>query len=146
MNNEKVVSLDLSTVMSAGYLTREGVYSERFLSAGHFLPLSQEDINVLLDYYCFVETLPSKNSQVIVGLARPRDLSLEDLKISSRLSTPIFNHLHRARSDSSEEAIRPIDSLDLAKQFIAAETMSEAGNIMTQARVAKAWPEFLEST
>ncbi|KAI9647506.1 hypothetical protein NHQ30_003891 [Ciborinia camelliae] len=130
---EKAVSLDLGWVESAGTVAENKDVEEGLDSAGFLIPITQESLCGLLDYYCNpAREINELNCQTAVGVATPAYANAKGkefplvLKRSLWRSLTIGETLDSSQSDPASENKK----LDYAELLAKAKSMLQAVKIV----------------
>ena len=138
-HGEKAVSIDLGVMVSDGVLAENHDLMNRLLAPGLFIPLSHTELFALLDYYCdpTLALLTALTCQCIIGIETPAKLRAQGIEEAPWMRTPLFRHMYHMDGHETAFADVPNESLDLAKSFAAARSLSEAGATVTQGLIKK---------
>lgn len=131
---KKVVSLDLGYVLDEGYVARNKGLRNHLERLGFLRPNTLAQLFAILDYYCNPEgTFRPEESQVVMGLELPANITARGGDVSPRLSKPLFRHLHVVESSSEAkiESNKQVQSFTSA--FIAASSVAERGLVVAEA-------------
>ncbi|CAG8976538.1 hypothetical protein HYALB_00011015 [Hymenoscyphus albidus] len=130
---ERAVSLNLGVMLENGFLASKTDLRERILTGGFLTGVTPSEFFAVLDKYCnpSQKVLNVDESQLIIGLAPPSKILKRANKDFPFPTLPFYQHiLHRASNKTDEG----LDGLARNRQqFIAAETLEEAGAIVSRA-------------
>ncbi|TVY75995.1 Highly reducing polyketide synthase azaB [Lachnellula suecica] len=131
---EKATALDLGIVLSDGFLADNTHILDRLLRQGVMLPLAQDELYALFDYYCDPSrTFPTPaDAQVVTGLDLPGKIQARGKEVPYALRQPLFRKLHQIESPV-ESTSAAQQSLNYKTQFAAAGTLAEAGLLISEA-------------
>lgn len=136
---EKATALDLGILLSEGFVAEHGHVMEWLLRLRDMLPIAQDELFALFDYYCDPQLpVPTPfSSQVITGLETPANMREQGRDISYAMQAPLFRHMHQI-DGSCQASARPTESvLDFKALFEAAASLTEAGDIVSEALKTK---------
>jgi hypothetical protein len=135
---QKAVSIDLGAMVSDGYLADNKEVMDRLLSQGSMLPISRDNLNALLDYYCdpSLDTLSLLECQAVVGINTPQRIRAMGCDDPSWLHYPIFRTMHHLPGSDTQTGVTS-SKRDFRDEFLKASTLTGAGAIVADALVAK---------
>ena len=138
-HGQNTVSLDLGAMMSEGLLAENAALRDRVLGSGNLIPISQETLFALLDYYCnpALDLSSPSYCQPIIGIQTPANVREKGFEEGYWLHAPLFRHLWQIESSAKSSGTPSEQGIDYKKQFRKAASLSEAGSAVTQAMVAR---------
>lgn len=140
---EKAVAIDLGMVLDEGWVAERKHISGRVRAFDHLLPISQDHLFALLDYYCDPRTsFPSPVAgQIVTGIEIPALILQSGRSIPESMERPLFRAMHQIRPGGKDAAAgtttRGRVEQDFAARFAEAETLETAGLIIADALRAK---------
>lgn len=137
---EKAVSINLGAMVSDGYLAENEQVKERLLSYGSMLPITRNDLNSLLDYYCdpSLGVLPLEKCQTVIGINTPQNIQALGRDEPSWLQQPFFRAMRHIPGDQfSGDTEASKATRDFRASFSDASTLAESGAVVSEALVDK---------
>ncbi|KAL9608147.1 MAG: hypothetical protein Q9167_006999, partial [Letrouitia subvulpina] len=138
---EKAISLDLGIILSEGFVAADEDMMKRLTRKGDLFPLSLDELNVQLDYYCnpTLPVLAPNKSQLVTGIKIPPAIPMNGRGSVPWVDRPLFRHLHQmeARRESLSSTAATAQAINLSTAFQKAGSAQEAGDVVTQALVKK---------
>lgn len=136
---EKAVTLDLGIVLSEGFVAENQHIMERLMRLGLFLPIEQNELLALFDYYCNPSINLAKpfQSQIVTGLELPANMHVKGSEIPLAMRQPLFSHMHQIDSSESGSSKAVEQSLDTKILLLEASSMADAGMIVAEALKVK---------
>lgn len=139
--NEKAISINLGAMVSDGYLVENEKVMERLLSYGSMLPITRDDLNSLLDYYCdpSLDVLSLETCQSVVGINTPQNIRALGRDLPSWLQQPFFRRMHQIPGDQTSQitGTSSASTRDFKAEFCNAVTLVDAGALVSEALVIK---------
>ncbi|KAH7398510.1 hypothetical protein BKA66DRAFT_605570 [Pyrenochaeta sp. MPI-SDFR-AT-0127] len=137
---ERAVSLDLGAMLGHGVLAEDDVLRERLFKGGLLSGVSPALMFGLLDYYCDPDRglLTQEASQVCIGVAPPsklRNKVLDDP--SNHINLPFYSHVVNSGKGSQAEGGAESVSAKNKAEFLAAESITKAGDVVSRALVGR---------
>jgi len=135
---EKSVSINLGAMVSDGYLTENQDVMTRLLAHGAVVPISRNDFNSLLEYYCnpALDVLSLLECQSVIGINTPQNIRSLGFDEPSFLQQPMFRTMYRFPGLENEENAS-FSTRDFRGEFVKAANITEAGAVVAEALVAK---------
>lgn len=135
-SGEKAVALDLGIMLSEGFVAENQHVMDRLKRVGVFLPIHQNELFAIFDYYCNPSSGPAKTfkSQVITGLEIPNNMLAQGAEIPVAMRQPLFRHMHQidaSGAGSSNAASKP--ALDTKVMVMQAESSAAAVAVVAEA-------------
>jgi hypothetical protein len=133
---EKAIALDLGVMLENGFLASKKALRERILAGGFLTGITPPEFFALLDKYCNpdLEILSVTESQLMIGLAAPSKILKKAAKESPFPTLPFYHHIMYRVSQNEHAQNSEMDgSATIRQQFLAAETLAEAGAIVSEA-------------
>ncbi|KAI0147452.1 putative polyketide synthase [Xylariaceae sp. FL1272] len=138
---EKAVSLDLSLLVGEGYLADSPEAQERFIKLKQVLPMTQDEVMSLLDYFCDKDVPIDKiPSQVVLGLELPNNMRRRGVEPAGWSREPLFANLHQMpASEATEESQvqQKGSGVDVVHGVAKATSRREAGDVVARALASK---------
>ncbi|PVH92931.1 hypothetical protein DM02DRAFT_677173 [Periconia macrospinosa] len=100
---QKAVAVDFGPVQEFGMLaSRENMFG-RFMQSGQWVPVAEEELLAMLDYYCDSTTRIDQpyKAQPILGFQPPRRLIAQGQPVPDALQTPLWSQMHNIRHEES---------------------------------------------
>jgi hypothetical protein len=142
---QKAISLDLGLMEEVGLLAADSALMASAKSTGVFTPLVPLHLFGALDHYCNPSLpIPAPDkSQLLIGIAPPEDLRIQNLEPASWMYRPPFAHMFNlpasdgdiADRSTSDPSTSPI--INLATALAQVNTLKEAGALITKALMSK---------
>ena len=132
---EKSIALDLGIVLSEGYLAENETVMNRLMRLGLFLPIEQEDLFAMFDYYCDQgrEIAESFQSQLITGLEVPANMVANGSEIPLTMRSPLFAHMRQIDSNAETSSSSKDKASGLHAAFKGATSKEEAQAVVAEA-------------
>jgi len=133
---EKAIALDLGVMLENGFLASKEALRKRILAGGFLTGVSPSEFFAILDKYCnpHQDILSIDESQLIIGLAPPSKILKKAAKELPFPTLPFYHHiLYRASQNEHAQNDDLDGSAKTRQQFLAAETLAEAGAIVSDA-------------
>ncbi|MCJ1437217.1 hypothetical protein MMC27_006603 [Xylographa pallens] len=137
---EKATSLDLGIVLGEGFVAENSQVRDRLLRVGLLLPLQQDELFALFDYYCnpCLNSLPARyQSQVITGLELPANLAARGKDVPLALRQPLFRQMHQIDGSGQIASTETTRAVDLKALYTGAGSLPEAGVIVAEGLKSK---------
>ncbi|TGO14403.1 hypothetical protein BTUL_0053g00020 [Botrytis tulipae] len=136
---QKAISIDLGVMISGGFLVENPKILERMLSHGSMLPITRDNLNAILDYYCnpSLPILSARECQTVVGINTSRNIRMMGRDEPSWLQQPIFSALGLLPETYGAVDALSTDARDFRAEFLAASSLVDAGAIVSRALVVK---------
>lgn len=137
---EKAVALDLGIMLSEGFLAENQHVLDRLKRIGIFLPIHQDKLFAMFDYYCNPGRGPVKpfQAQVITGLEIPANMIAQGAEVPIPMRQSLFRHMHQidaSRGDTSNAALE--QTADTKLMFMEAGSLAEAAAVVAEALKVK---------
>ena len=133
---EKAISLDLGVILSEGYVAENEEVMDRLNRVGLFLPIPQNKLLALFDYYCDPKRhLPRLfEANVITGLELPANMIARGADIPIAQRQPLFRQMHQIEASEETGASTSTDQAqDTVRMFKEAKSSEEAVELATAA-------------
>ena len=143
---EKAVSIDLGVMVAEGFLNENEHLLHRMLDSGLYIPLQQNDLFALLDYYCdpALDILTLRTCQTIVGIETPASLRAKGVEEPPWMRKPLFSLTYQVDAVGGDSQNRNLlsgehanDIFDFRTLFASARSLSEAATVARQALIKK---------
>jgi hypothetical protein len=136
-NSQKAISLDLGWMESIGTLHESEFLRQQLETAGHAVPIPQSYFLAILDKYCDPDLQVGTNVHVAFGLRMPSDLRAQNKEALPWMARNTFNHLDQHDSQDASLVEVQTSITDYHALFQAAETQSDAVQIVQHGLVKK---------
>lgn len=132
---EKATALDLGVILSEGFVAENQHIMDQLMRLSLLLPISQDELFALLDFYCNPSTkLPDPiQSQVVMGLELPADQRAKGKEVLVAMQQPLFRQMHGIDSTATSVSNKKEQTQDLRAQFTGATSLASAASIVSQA-------------
>ena len=99
-------SLDLGMMLSAGVVAEIEGLLEHLQRIGWFMPISQSELQAVLDYYCdpALEINHEDECQAVIGIETPAGLAAQDIDEPEWMGRSMFRHFRKLRGAGQEES------------------------------------------
>ncbi|KAF2736977.1 hypothetical protein EJ04DRAFT_595149 [Polyplosphaeria fusca] len=133
---QKAVSLDLGIMKDEGYLVSRSSLIEELIRTKKMVEIPQDDLFVILEHYCDPELrIEDMQSQVLMGLALPAELSRRGEELVQWMERPLFSHLHNyslASAPPEPSTMKSATRIDLSN-LTSAMPLEKAATVVTDA-------------
>lgn len=139
-HGEKAVALDLGIILSEGFVAENQSVMDRLKRVGLFLPIHQNKLFAMFDYYCDPSRGVAKpfQAQVITGLEIPANMLAQGAEVPLAMRRPLFRHMHQIdASGAGSSNAASEQALDTKQMFTEAESLAEAAAVVAKALKAK---------
>jgi hypothetical protein len=136
---EKAITIDLGMVLGEGWVAERKEMHHRVMQLDQVLPISQQDLFGMFDYYCNPATAFDSPSaaQVVTGIQLPALILRSGRQLPEMMCKPLFRAMHQVMSGHATSAIGTMKAHDGAAMFADAETLEQAGVAVAEALRAK---------
>ena len=136
---ERGVALDIGALLSEGFLAENGGSLNRSIRTGILPPMSEAELFALIDHYCdpSLNIIQPLKCQAMVGIETPANIQAKGMEEPYWMHQPLFRHLYQIDSTAGASTATGEQALDFASLFAAAATLSEAGQIVSEALIKK---------
>ncbi|TVY91260.1 Highly reducing polyketide synthase [Lachnellula willkommii] len=135
LHGEKAVALDLGVVLSEGVVAENSQLMDRLMRQGVMLPITQEEVQSLLDFYCnpALQLSPQWCDQVILGIDIPAKVVARGGEVPVALCQPLFRKMHQIEFSGQSSVRKDENSTDFKTMFASVGTLAEAGMMVSEA-------------
>lgn len=143
VRGEKAVSLDLGWMLAEGVVARSETLRKGFAAAGFLMAIHQKEFHALLDRYCdpSLDIRTAASCQTVVGLESPAAVRAKGMDCPHWMQRPTFRLMHLTGlygfAQDGTDTTSGEKSVDSARLFRAAASLSDASQVVTDALVAK---------
>lgn len=122
-------------MLDDGFVAENPQMLEHLLRLGIMLPISQDEMYALFDFYCDPSrtfSAPSEG-QLVTGVDLPSNIRAKGSEVPYALQQPLFRNMHQIDSSDQVSANTSEAAADYKILFAAARSLADAGLLVSEA-------------